>query len=962
MHRDPRRLCRALVVAEPLERRQLLTVVSGFTESAFVAGGLDSPTVMEFAPDGRLFVAEQGGAIRVVQPDGTLNPAPFAKVATSAVGERGLIGLTLDPDFAENGFVYVYYTVSDQPSAAPFNRVSRFTAAGDVAVPGSEKPLFTLDPLSTATNHNGGGLHFGADGKLYVAVGENANPAFAQTLSTTLGKMLRINADGTIPNDNPFFNQTVGNARAIWALGLRNPFTFAVQPGTGRIFINDVGQNAFEEINDGIAGANYGWPGIEGKRQGQAAPAGYQDPLLAYGRTVGTAITGGTFYNPPAGAAHAFPAEYTGDYFYADFGSDVVRRFDPAGGADVPFASGLAAPLDIDVDAAGNLYVLNGRITRFASDAVQSGAPTITAQPASVTVPPGAAATFTVGASGSGTLRYQWQRNGVDLPGATSSSFSLPAPTAADNGAQFRAVVSNDAGSATSNNATLTVSGNAAPTATITSPAAGTTFAGGQPFSFAGTASDAEDGPLPDGAFSWRVDYVNGGVVTPFLPETPGVRGASFTAATEAPFNSTAGVYRITLTVTDSDGAATAVTRDLVPRTNTFTLRSEPAGAPLTLDGAAAASAVPGVVGTSRVIAAPATAVIGGVAYQFDHWSDGGAATHAVNSNDGGDLLFLATYVPAAVGGGAGLAAAYFDNPDFTGRSISRIDPAIDFDFAAGSLDPAIAPTSFSARWSAQVQPAFSEPYTFRVNTTGGARVTLNGQPLIDALKSKRAARTATIDLIAGQRYDLVVEYVQRKGPAGIQLFWSSPSTPEQIVPANNLFPPPGAGTTLLRAASADASTQDGKRSARPAGAARTLQVSAGDKAGSNREAFLTFDLTNLPDPTNATLTLVGKVKGKADASLGVFAVDDPAAWQESTLAHDARPATSASPFTTFTVARGAKRTVEIDLTGFLLGQKALGKTSISIALKSLTAGPVVTLSSREAKTGKPELRVTANG
>jgi glucose/arabinose dehydrogenase len=118
--------------------------------------------------------------------------------------------------------------------------------------------ILELNALSGATNHNGGALDFGADGKLYVAVGENANSANSQVLTNLLGKMLRINTDGSIPSDNPFFGNAAvtGNNKLIWAYGLRNPFTFGIQPGTGRIFIDDVGQGSWEEIDDGIAGAN----------------------------------------------------------------------------------------------------------------------------------------------------------------------------------------------------------------------------------------------------------------------------------------------------------------------------------------------------------------------------------------------------------------------------------------------------------------------------------------------------------------------------------------------------------------------------------------------------------------------------------------------------------------------------------------------------------------------------------
>src|SRR6187455_2329085 len=201
------------------------TLPTGFTESQVVTG-LSNPTAMAFAPDGRLFVCLQGGQLRVVK-DGALLPTPFLTVTVSSSGERGLLGIAFDPQFTTNGFVYVYYTAT---TPAIHNRVSRFTANGDTALAGSEVVLLELNNLSSATNHNGGAIHFGPDGKLYIAVGENANGANSQTLANLLGKVLRINSDGTIPNDNPFFNTATGNNRAIWALGLRNPFTFAFQP------------------------------------------------------------------------------------------------------------------------------------------------------------------------------------------------------------------------------------------------------------------------------------------------------------------------------------------------------------------------------------------------------------------------------------------------------------------------------------------------------------------------------------------------------------------------------------------------------------------------------------------------------------------------------------------------------------------------------------------------------------
>jgi glucose/arabinose dehydrogenase len=333
------------------------TLPSGFTEST-VASGLSAPTAMAFAPDGRLFVCQQGGQLRVIKNGVLLGPA-FVTVSTTANGERGLLGVAFDPNFVVNQFVYVYYTAA---TPATHNRVSRFTASGDVAMAG-ETIIFDIDNLSGATNHNGGAIHFGPDGKLYIDVGENANPSNSQSIGNLLGKVLRINSDGTIPADNPtsfpgIAGSPAGNNRAIWAVGLRNPYTFTFQPGSGRMFINDVGQSAWEEIDDGIAGSNYGWSVCEGFCS--PANANFRDPLFEYGHgsssTTGCAITGGAFYNPTTAT---FPSDYIGKYFFAEFCTGWIRRFDPTTGTTVAFATGISAPVDLKVTDDGSLYYLS---------------------------------------------------------------------------------------------------------------------------------------------------------------------------------------------------------------------------------------------------------------------------------------------------------------------------------------------------------------------------------------------------------------------------------------------------------------------------------------------------------------------------------------------------------------------------------------------------------------------------
>jgi glucose/arabinose dehydrogenase len=321
-------------------------VPAGFTDTS-IATGLSKPTAMAFAPDGRLFVCEQDGTLRVVK-NGVLLPDPFVTLTVDSNGERGLLGVTFDPDFATNRFVYVYYTAT---TPTVHNRVSRFVADGDVAAPG-EDILLNLETLG-ATNHNGGAIHFGPDGKLYVAVGDNAVGDNAQTLENRLGKILRVNADGSIPEDNPFNATAVGDNRAIWALGLRNPYTFAFQQLSGKMFINDVGENTWEEVNLGKKGANYGWPDTEGP----TSDPRFVSPLSSYRHNgLVCAVSGGAFHSL---SQSQFPGVgYWGSYFIADFCGGWIRSL--AVGATIAgeFASGISRPVDLQSAPDGTLYYL----------------------------------------------------------------------------------------------------------------------------------------------------------------------------------------------------------------------------------------------------------------------------------------------------------------------------------------------------------------------------------------------------------------------------------------------------------------------------------------------------------------------------------------------------------------------------------------------------------------------------
>ena len=325
---------------------------------------------MAFSPDGRLFVNEQGGDLRVIK-NGVLLEEPFLTVSVNSFTERGLNGIAFDPEFDSNGYVYVYYTTSTDPI---HNRLSRFTADPlnpDVAAAGSEQIVLDLEELNESLHHNGGSLNFGDDGKLYVGVGYNTNNTNPQSLATLFGKILRINPDGSIPSDNPFVD-TPGAKGEIWALGFRNPFTGAMRPGTSTLYINDVGLATWEEINVVEKGGNFGWRLCEGP----CSKPGVINPIYAYEHPgeIRRVISGGAFY-----VGTQFPQEYSGSYFFGDFLGNYIKVLDNDNLA-VDFLANTTTPVDIDIGPDGSLYYLSyleGKVHKvtYASETPQSSAP-----------------------------------------------------------------------------------------------------------------------------------------------------------------------------------------------------------------------------------------------------------------------------------------------------------------------------------------------------------------------------------------------------------------------------------------------------------------------------------------------------------------------------------------------------------------------------------------------------------
>lgn len=396
------------------------------------------------ADDDRLFVVEQNGFVRVVNGDGSVRPIPFLNVSDRIVwgGERGLLGIAFHPDYANNGYFYVNYTRTGDGDTV----IARFSVTDDpnLADPASELILMTLDqPYS---NHNGGDLAFGPDGYLYIPTGDGGlfgDPEErAQNLASPLGKILRIDVDNgfpyAIPPDNPFLG-VPGALPEIWALGLRNPWRFSFDRLTGDMFIGDVGQGNWEEIDyqpaASAGGENYGWDCYEGNQIYEPTscsgnPDDYVFPIHEYSHAVGHAVTGGYIYR---GAE--FPDLY-GHYFFADFTDAGLWSLLDSGGDWQLFTYGPFAGRNFSgfgENVAGELFVADyatNQVLRIVQN-LPTPTPTATQTPtATPTATPSPTATPTLTPTATATPTPTIPPSVTPSPSPTPAPSDTPTPTA----------------------------------------------------------------------------------------------------------------------------------------------------------------------------------------------------------------------------------------------------------------------------------------------------------------------------------------------------------------------------------------------------------------------------------------------------------------------------------------------------------------------------------------------------
>jgi uncharacterized repeat protein (TIGR01451 family) len=723
------------------------TLPPGFQET-IVFSGLTRPTAVRFAPDGRIFVAEKSGLIKVFASLSSPTPTIFADLRTEVddYWDRGLLGLALHPNFPATPSVYVLYSY-DAPigATAPTwkdacpnppgttngcvisGRLSRLTAAGNVMT-GTEEVLLEAWGQQFPS-HSIGDLHFAPDGSLYVSGGDGAsfnnvdygqfgipkNPLGDPPLPVgtplappdaeggslrsqsllrsgggpvlTNGAILRVDADGNALPDNPLFGSADPIAQRVVAYGLRNPFRFTIQPGTGSLWIGDVGWSAWEEIDrvanpTGAAVTNFGWPCYEGNSQQSgylaanlslctnlyATPGGVASPFYTYkhsakvvtGETCPTgssSISGLAFYG-----TGSYPPNYEGALFFADYSRQCVwvmfpdAQGKPVASTRATFIAGAATPVDLQIGPGGDLYYADHaggtirRVQRFAPIPVATAAPLSGPAPLSVQFD----GSQSHAAQPGDTITYAWDFQDT---GAYEDSTEVSPAFAYTQPGSYTArlrVTDNHDVSAVSDPLTVLVSG-VAPTAVIDSPSPTLAWKAGDAIAFSGHATDPQDGPLPASALSWTLTlrHCPSNCHTHTVQTFPGVSSGSFSG----PDHEYPSYLELKLTAINSKGVTHSQSVALNPLIVSLTFQSSPPGMSLIVatGGGTTPFVQTVIVGSEVTIEASPTQTLG-VAYGFVSWSDGGAASHAILAG-ASPATYTATYRAADLSVSAGFSS-----------------------------------------------------------------------------------------------------------------------------------------------------------------------------------------------------------------------------------------------------------------------------------------------------------------
>ncbi len=664
----PDRTASARVIA-PTAFSDIVTAPAGFSDT--VVHKLPTPTALAWTPDGRMLITQDSGQLRVAR-GGQLLATPALNLSARACteGERGLLGVAVDPEFATNHFIYLYWThnahgfCGEGGPDIPENRVTRHVLGDDDRIaPSSERVLVDHIP-SPQTNHNAGDLHFGADGLLYVSVGDGgctlgdstrcgASNTNSRRLDIPNGKILRVTRSGGVPASNPYVGAAgarrctlptgpqpgTGPCTETFASGFRNPFRFAQVPGTSRFYVNDVGQAHWEEINRLVKGEDYGWNVREGHcKTGSytdCGPSPFEDPIHDYSHaaTGCGSITGGAFV--PEGL---WPAPYSGSYLFADFVCGKIFRLAPAasgGYNQKPFLSDVNVPVHLEFGpyrTTQGLYYLDyfgGAVHRVVYDSTNSAPVASFGQrPDGLTVTLDGSASYDPD-SGDSVTSWRWNFGDGTSTTTTTPRVTHTYPKAQDYTATLR--VSDESGTLSAPFSKEVYAGEHPPDVAITSPDPTARFAVGQQVTISAAASDVEDGALPPSAITWTVRLKHG---THFHPYAGPVAGSSITVNYPAPEDlaSTQNSYLVaTAVATDSRGLTSRAQQKLLPRKVSLSFATSPSGGRVVVNGTSRVTPTSVVSWRGYVLRVSAPdQTIDGAPYVFRSWSDGGARTHDI--------------------------------------------------------------------------------------------------------------------------------------------------------------------------------------------------------------------------------------------------------------------------------------------------------------------------------------------
>jgi glucose/arabinose dehydrogenase/PKD repeat protein len=615
-------------------------ITQNLAPTAVIKEGLS----LEQSADGRIFIAERGGIVKVFQNNVV---STVFTVTTVTDNEQGLLGLTLHPDFATNGYIYVFYSIND--GTVIRHRIERvkINTANQVV---SRQEILLLEPIGGGF-HNGGDLKF-FNGFLYVTVGDSQQNTNSQDLDTYKGKILRLTEDGLPAPGNPYYGSGSIQKQSIWVYGFRNPWRLVPNIAANKLFVLDVG-TSWEEINE-ISNPtirNYAWGHPQGGDGKQTETNLFTNPIFTYATgSIGNALTNGVLYNP---AISRYP-NLQGKFIIKDYVRKEIRSFDP-NIADPVSTSFFEAPqqyaLGMMLGNDGYIYYCaygnTGSLIKL--DYIETAAPTIVNHPISQNIMETSPVTFAVSASGTG-LTYQWQFNNININGATAASYTIP-NIAMANAGSYKVIVSNTAGNVTSNTATLTVTPfTNPPTVSIISPLPTLKWNAEDLVHFEALATDIEDGTLPPSAYSWSIDLfhedVPGAGHSHPGASPQGTKSGDFSASNQG--EKTPNVwYRFTVKVTDSNGLTATAFVDIKPNLVDVTVTSSPALLNLEFNQKAVTSpSVKQVVANAalQTLNAPTPQYVDNIRYDFDHWSQGGNANQTFKAPATGTITYTAFY------------------------------------------------------------------------------------------------------------------------------------------------------------------------------------------------------------------------------------------------------------------------------------------------------------------------------